>query len=132
MPEQALYSGHHIGEGLACDVTRELVNTLWTHETARQAPFVQWKQGVSYVGERRLILQGEDTTRIYQRAICTTAPAWATSACTQCSSRHTQICAGQLSNSSWLIKEAGNYTEGHEIEWRKKKAVIVTKPANPK
>lgn len=75
MPEQALYSRHHIGKVLACDVTRELVNTLWTHETARQTPFVQWKQGVPYVGERRLVLQGEDTTEFIREPYAQLPPS---------------------------------------------------------
>lgn len=35
-----------------------LVHTLWTREKAESTPYVQWREGKPFIGDRRLILHG--------------------------------------------------------------------------
>jgi hypothetical protein len=44
-----------------------LARQRWTEEKARGTPYVTWKQGKPYIGERRLILRGEDTDALLRQ-----------------------------------------------------------------
>lgn len=58
--------GTHTTLTMANSSELALTHALWTPERARAAPFVTWHEGKPYVGDRLLIMNGENGQELFR------------------------------------------------------------------